>query len=88
MHAAKVQGLKAQEVASMLSAVAEISRVWPEAFDSLCGAAAAKVQDFNAQDLANTLWAMAATGRVLPEVFDSLQRWQLWKDRESRSLGH
>ncbi len=64
------------------------SWVWPEAFDSLCGAAAAKGQDFNAQDLANTLWAMAATGRVLPEVFDSFQRWQLWKDRESRSLGH
>ncbi len=88
MHAAKVQGFKAQEVASMLRAVAEMSWVWPEAFDSLCGAAAAKVQDFNAQDLANTLWAMAATGRVLPEVFDSFQRWQLWKDRESRSLGH
>ena len=88
MHAAKVQGLKAQEVASMLSAVAEISRVWPEAFDSLCGAAAAKVQDFNAQDLVYTLWAMAATSRVRPEVFDALQRWQLWKDRELRSRGH
>ena len=88
MHAAKVQGLKAQEVASMLSAVAEISRVWPEAFDSLCGAAAAKVQDFNAQDLVYTLWAMAATSRVRPEVFDALQRSQLWKDRELRSPGH
>ena len=88
MHAAKVQGFKAQEVASMLSAVAEISRVWPEAFDSLCGAVAAKVQDFNAQDLVYTLWAMAATSRVRPEVFDALQRWQLWKDRELRSLGH
>ncbi len=47
MHAAKVQGFKAHEVASMLWAVAEMSWVWPEAFDSLCGAAAAKVQDFN-----------------------------------------
>ncbi len=57
-------------------------------FDSPCLAAAAKVQDFNAQDLVDTLWAMAATSRALPEVFGSLQRWQLWKDRESRSLGH
>ncbi len=47
MHAAKVQGSKAQEVASMLWAVAKMSWDWPEAFDSLCGAAAAKVQDFN-----------------------------------------
>ncbi len=74
MHAAKVQAFKAQEAASMLWAVAEMSSVWPEAFDSLCEAAAAKVQDFNAQDLANTLWAMAATSRVLPEVFDFWRR--------------
>ena len=31
----------------MLWAVAKMSWVWPEAFDSLCGAAAAKVHDFN-----------------------------------------
>ncbi len=83
-----MQGFKAQEVASMLWAVAEMSWVWPEAFDSLCGAAAAKAQDFNAQYLANSLWAVAATSRALPEVFDALQRWQPWKDRELRSLGH
>ena len=66
MHAAKVQGFKAQEVASMLWAVAKMSWVWPEAFDSLCGAAAAKVQDFNAQALANTLWAIDLANTLGP----------------------
>ena len=64
--------LQPARLAPVLWAVAERSWVWPEAFDSLCGAAAAKVQDFNAQDRASSLWAMAATSRVLPEVFDSL----------------
>ena len=44
----------------------------PDAFDTLCMAAAQKVQDFNAQEIANSLWAMAKTGTQTPDVFEGL----------------
>jgi hypothetical protein len=49
-----MQDSNARNVANMLWAMAEISWVLPEVFDSLCRAVAAKVQDFDAQNFAST----------------------------------
>ncbi len=64
--AAKVKDFNAQDLASALWDMATTSWVLPEAFDSLCRAAAAKVQDFNAQEFANTECALDLTNTLGP----------------------
>ena len=57
--AENVRDFNAQELATILWAVAKTGMRMPAVFKALCAAAAQNVQDFNAQELANTLRAMA-----------------------------